>query len=168
MTQSFLRRDTAADPSSSDHANVVVRPPVLWVFLVTVGIVLDFLIPLPFIPAGFPSSWVGGGVGFAGLALAALAVRQFRRAGTEVQPNTTTAAIVDTGVFASSRNPMYLGAHIGIVGVAIALNSLWILSTLVPSYLVIRYGVVAREEAYLERKFGDAYRAYEARVRRWL
>ena len=63
---------------------------------------------------------------------------------------------------------MYLGAHIGIVGVAIALNSLWILSTLVPSYLVIRYGVVAREEAYLERKFGDAYRAYEARVRRWL
>lgn len=77
MTQSFLRRDTAADPSSSDHANVVVRPPVLWVFLVTVGIVLDFLIPLPFIPAGFPSSWVGGGVGFAGLALAALAVRQF-------------------------------------------------------------------------------------------
>ena len=49
MTQSFLRRDTAADPSSSDHANVVVRPPVLWVFLVTVGIVLDFFIPLPFL-----------------------------------------------------------------------------------------------------------------------
>lgn len=63
---------------------------------------------------------------------------------------------------------MYLGAHIGIIGVAIALDSLWVLSTLVPSYLVIRYGVVAREEAYLERKFGDAYLAYKARVRRWL
>jgi len=51
---------------------------------------------------------------------------------------------------------------------AIAFNSLWLLLTLVPFALVIRYGVVAREEAYLERKFGDVYRHYRARVRRWL
>ncbi|MCZ6721445.1 MAG: methyltransferase, partial [Proteobacteria bacterium] len=107
-------------------------------------------------PAGFPAAWVGSGVWLAGFALAALAIWQFRRAGTEVQTHTPTAVIVDTGVFASSRNPIYLGAHIGTVGVAIAFDSLWILSTLVPFYLVIRYGVVAREEAYLERKFGDA------------
>ncbi len=168
MTQESPRQDDATDDSSSDHADVVVRPPVLWVLLVTAGIGLDFLVPLPFMPAGFPAAWVGGGVWLAGFALAVLAIRQFRRAGTEVQPHTPTAVIVDTGVFAFSRNPIYVGAHIGTVGVAIALDSLWILSTLVPFYLVIRYGVVAREEAYLERRFGDAYLAYKARVRRWL
>ena len=167
MTQDSLRQDSAADQSSSDHANVVVRPPVLWVLLVAVGIGLDFLVPLPFMPAGFPAAWVGGGVWLAGFALAVLAIRQFRRAGTEVQTHTPTAVIVDTGVFAFSRNPIYVGAHIGIVGVAIALDSLWILSTLVPFYFVIRYGVVTREEAYLERKFGEAYLAYKTRVRMW-
>jgi protein-S-isoprenylcysteine O-methyltransferase Ste14 len=76
--------------------------------------------------------------------------------------------IVDSGVFAVSRNPVYLGAHVGILGVALGFDSLWILSMLVPFYLVIRHGVVAREEAYLERKFAGGYRAYKARVRRWL
>ncbi len=168
MTQDSPRQDNAVDQSSSDHANVVVPPPVLWVLLVAAGIGLDFLVPLPFMPAGFPAAWVGSGVWLAGFALAALAIWQFRRAGTEVQTHTPTAAIVDTGVFAFSRNPIYVGAHIGTVGVAIALDTLWILFTLVPFYLVIRYGVVAREEGYLERKFGDTYLAYKARVRRWL
>ncbi len=92
---------------------------------------------------------MGGGVWLAGFVLAGLAIAQFRRAGTEVRTHTSTAAIVDTGVFAFSRNPIYVGAHIGTVGVAIVLDSLWILLTLVPFYLVIRYGVVAREEAPL-------------------
>ena len=65
-----------------------------------------------------------------------------------------------------TRNPIYLGMMLGLTGLAIAFNSLWLLMTLVPFALVIRYGVIAREEAYLERKFGDVYRRYRARVRR--
>ena len=57
---------------------------------------------------------------------------------------------------------------LGLIGLTIALNSLWLLTTLVPFALVIRYGVITREEAYLERKFGDVYRRYRVRVRRWL
>ncbi|WP_260682676.1 methyltransferase family protein [Rhizobium laguerreae] len=57
---------------------------------------------------------------------------------------------------------------LGLIGLAIAFDSLWLIFLLVPFYLVIRYGVVAREEAYLERKFGDVYLAYKARIRRWL
>ncbi len=167
MTQDSPRQGNDADQPSSDHANVVVPPPVLWVLLVGAGIGLDFLVPLPFMPAGFPAAWVGSGVWLAGVALVALAAWQFRRAGTEVQTHTLTTVIVDTGVFAFSRNPIYLGFHIGIVGVSIAFDSLWVLSTLVPFFFVIRYGVAAREEAYLERKFGDTYLAYKARVRRW-
>lgn len=67
-----------------------------------------------------------------------------------------------------TRNPIYLGMVLGLIGLAIAINSLWLLMTLVPFALVIRYGVITREEAYLERKFGDVYRHYRARVRRWL
>ena len=136
--------------------------------LVAAGVGLDFLAPLPLMPQGFPAVWVGGGVWLAGFAVAVVAIRQFRRAGTDVRTHTTTAVIVDTGVFGVSRNPIYLGGHIGTVGVAIAFDSLWVLATIVPFYLVIRYGVVAREEAYLERKFGDVYLDYKARVRRWI
>jgi protein-S-isoprenylcysteine O-methyltransferase Ste14 len=57
---------------------------------------------------------------------------------------------------------------LALVGLAIAFDSLWPLVTLVPFALVIRYGVVAREEAYLERMFGEVYRRYRAHVRRWL
>lgn len=168
MTELPSRTDDAPGRSLPDHANVAVRPPVLWGFLVAAGYGLDRWLPLPFLPAGFPAAWVGGGVWLAGFLLAGLAIAQFRRAGTDVQTHTPTAAIVDTGVFAFSRNPIYVGAHIGTVGVAIALDSLWILAMLAPFYLVIRYGVVAPEEAYLERTFGDAYLIYKVRVRRWL
>jgi protein-S-isoprenylcysteine O-methyltransferase Ste14 len=79
-----------------------------------------------------------------------------------------TTTIVETGPYRFTRNPIYLGMFVGLAGLAIAFDSLWLLGTLLVFAFAIRYGVVAREEAYLERKFGDAYRHYRARVRRWL
>lgn len=90
------------------------------------------------------------------------------RAGTNVPTNRPTTAMVDKGPYRFTRNPIYLGMFGGLFGLAIAFDTLWLLATLVLFALVIRYGVVAREEAYLERKFGEAYRAYRKRVRRWL
>lgn len=75
-----------------------------------------------------------------------------------------TASIVDTGSIVFTRNPIDLGRMLGLVGLAITFDSLWLLMTLVPFFLVIRYGVVAREEVYLERKFGEVYRRYRART----
>ncbi len=166
------RRDNAPGQSPPDHApdcaNVVVPPPLLLILLIAAGCGLDFFLPLTFLPAGFPAVWVGGGVWLAGMVLAALAIAQIRGAGIDEQTRTPTAVILESGVFAFSRNPIYLGAYIGIVGVATIYDILWILAMLVPFHLVIRYGVVAREEAYLERKFGDTYLAYKTRVRRWI
>ena len=162
------RTDIALGSFPSDNANVAVPPPVLWILLLAVGCGLDFWLPLTFLPIGFPAVWVGGAVWLAGFVLAAVAIAQFRGAGVDERTNTPTAEIVDTGVFAFSRNPIYVGAYIVTVGVAIIYNMLWILATLIPFCLVIRYGVVAREEVYLERKFGTAYLAYKARVRRWI
>ena len=164
-----MPQDDTQSPPLADHANVAVRPPVLWIVLIAVGYGIDrWLLPLPFLPADFPAVLVGVTIWLLGFALAFVAVMQFRRAGTDVRTETPTEKIVDSGVFARSRNPIYLGAHMGTVGAAIALDSLWVLATLVPFYLVIRHGVVAREEAYLERKFGQAYLDYKARVRRWV
>jgi protein-S-isoprenylcysteine O-methyltransferase Ste14 len=83
-------------------------------------------------------------------------------------PLLPTTTIVESGPYRFGRNPIYLSMFLGLIGLALAVNNLWLLLMLVPFALVIRYGVVAREEAYLERKFGEVYRGYRARVRRWL
>ncbi len=151
-----------------DTANVVVRPPIGWVLALLAGWVLDRLIPLPFIPTAVPTGWLGT-IAFAlSVALGVWAFTTMTRAGSHVPTNLPTTTVVDTGPYRFTRNPIYLGMVLGLISEAIGLKSLWPLLTLVPFALVIRYGVIAREEAYLERKFGDTYRRYRARVRRWL
>jgi protein-S-isoprenylcysteine O-methyltransferase Ste14 len=102
------------------------------------------------------------------LALFAWAIVTITKAGSNVPTSLPTTTVVETGPYRFTRNPIYLGMFLGLIGLAIAFNRLWLLLTLVPFALVIRYGVIAREEAYLDRKFGDIYRRYRARVRRWL
>jgi protein-S-isoprenylcysteine O-methyltransferase Ste14 len=96
------------------------------------------------------------------------AITTIRRAGTRVETYKPTAAIVENGPYRFTRNPIYLGMFLGQAGLATGFNSAWILAMLVPFYFVIRFGVIAREEAYLEHKFGEVYLAYKSRVRRWL
>ena len=154
------------DPAAT--AQVVIRPPLAWALAVMAAFALDWLMPLPFMPAAVPAGWLGGAVVVVALALFAWAIATITRAGSNVPTNTPTISIVDIGPYRFTRNPIYLAMFLAIIGLAIAFNSLWLLVTLVPFALVIRYGVVAREEAYLARKFGDAYLQYRARVRRWL
>jgi protein-S-isoprenylcysteine O-methyltransferase Ste14 len=90
------------------------------------------------------------------------------RAHTPVDPLKPTTALVTEGPFRYSRNPIYLALTLLYLGVVLLINALGILLLVVPAVLVLRYGVIAREEAYLTRKFGDAYRQYTAQVRRWL
>ena len=103
-----------------------------------------------------------------GIAIFAAGVRGFSRAATPVQGTRPTAVLVVTGIHGWSRNPIYLGMFLVYFGIGIAVRSPSILILTLPLAVIIRYGVVAREEAYLERRFGDAYRDYKARVRRWV
>jgi protein-S-isoprenylcysteine O-methyltransferase Ste14 len=82
--------------------------------------------------------------------------------------NQPVRALVTTGIHGWSRNPIYVGMFLLYAGIGIAAPSPWVLILALPLVVILRYGVVAREEAYLERRFGDAYRDYKARVRRWL
>lgn len=153
---------------TADTAQVIIRPPLAWALAIIAGFALNWLMPLPFVPAAAPAGWLGGAVFVVALALAVWAITTITRAGSKVPTNMPTTSIVDTGPYRFTRNPIYVGMMLGLVGLAIAFDSLWLLVTLVPFALVIRHGVVTREEAYLERKFGDVYRCYSARVRRWL
>jgi protein-S-isoprenylcysteine O-methyltransferase Ste14 len=91
----------------------------------------------------------------------------FRRAGTAFEPWKSSTALAINGIYAHTRNPMYQGAILmGIAG-AIALRSDWTFILLVPAIFFIHHGVVLREEQYLERKFGEKYRSYKAKVRRY-
>jgi protein-S-isoprenylcysteine O-methyltransferase Ste14 len=162
----------SAEPQMTDAgtAGVVTRPPLLFLASLLLGLALDRLLPLPFaVPDGDLVRWITGGASvLIGLALFAAGIRNFLRAGTPVPTNQPTRALVTAGIHGWTRNPIYLGMFLVYGGIGIAAPSPWTLILTLPLAIAIRYGVVAREEAYLERRFGDAYRDYKARVRRWL
>jgi protein-S-isoprenylcysteine O-methyltransferase Ste14 len=153
---------------NTDTSNAIVRPPIAWAVAFVAGLAIDWLYPLRLVPASGPGAWIGGAVFALGFALAIWSIVTIRKADTPVETIKPTTVIVANGPYRFTRNPIYIGMFLGQIGLAIGINSVWILAMLVPFYLVIRYGVVAREEAYLERKFGDVYLAYKSQVRRWL
>jgi len=153
---------------TADTAQVIIRPPLGWGLAVLAGLALNWLVPLPFLLADLPAGWLGGMVFLLALGLFAWAIVTITTAGSNVPTNLPTTTIVESGPYRFTRNPIYLGMFLGLIGVAIAFDNFWLLMMLVPFALVIRYGVVVREEAYLERKFGNVYRGYRSRVRRWL
>jgi len=151
-----------------DHADTLVRPPIALLLAFVAGLALDWLHPLSFVPASLPHAWLGAGVFALGLALVVWAIRTLKATGTPVQGYKPTSAIVDRGAYRFTRNPIYVGMFVVLAGLAVAFDTLWLLAALVAFIAIVRFGVVAREEAYLDRKFGAAYRDYKARVRRWL
>ena len=155
--------------SETVKAPFVVRvPPPVWA-LIFIGIALAVdgargwtrEAALRSLPVGIP-------VVVLGVALAAWARILFAREGTQVLPSSkTNRVLVTRGPFAFSRNPMYVGVLMVVGGVAIWVGSISLLVAVVPTFLVIRFGAIPFEEAKMERQFGDAYRAYKAKVRRW-
>jgi protein-S-isoprenylcysteine O-methyltransferase Ste14 len=150
-------------------AGVIARPPLLFLGALLLGLAADHMLPVAFAVADAPSRWmIAGFLILIGLVFAAAGVRDFSRAGTPVPTNEPTRALVTTGIHGWSRNPIYAGMFLLYGGIAVAARSPWSLVLALPLAITIRYGVVAREEAYLERRFHDAYRDYKSRVRRWL
>ena len=151
----------------ADTAQVIIHPPIAWGLAVIVGLALNRLVPLPFLSTALPVGWLGAMVFALALALGVWVVVTVTRAGSNIPTNRPTTTIVESGPYRFTRDPIYLGMFLGQIGLAIGFNCLRLLMMLVPFALVIRYGVVAREEAYLGRKFGDVCRGYCSRVRRW-
>ena len=152
---------------SRDTAGVLVFPPYLFGAAMVLGFLLDRAHPMPMMPR-LAARAVGVLLFVTGIALASAAQAAMRRVGTNVRPDQPTTAIAVDGPFRYSRNPIYVAGLIVTLGVAVFANALAGVVLLLPVALVLHYGVVKREERYLEAKFGDVYRAYRSRVRRWL
>jgi protein-S-isoprenylcysteine O-methyltransferase Ste14 len=156
-------------PPSTDTPGVKVLPPLIWAGMFILAYAAHRAFPLRLWGDPPPATrLVGWSLVAAWLALGASAAFLFRRAGTTPHPGRPTTALVIRGPYRFTRNPMYVSLCLLYLGLTLLVNSLWPL-VLFPAVIVLaQRWVIAFEEAYLERKFGDEYRTYKLRVRRWL
>jgi protein-S-isoprenylcysteine O-methyltransferase Ste14 len=150
-------------------AKVIAPPPILFLGTLVAGVLIDHLVWR--MPTGIPDTpriVVGGLLVVVGALLLFLAATGFARAGTGVRHAAGSSALVTTGPHAFTRNPMYLAMALAYAGLALLADSLIALALLAPLLLVVQFGVIAREERFMEATFGDAYCAYKKRVRPWI
>jgi protein-S-isoprenylcysteine O-methyltransferase Ste14 len=150
-----------------DRAGMSVPPPLLYAGALLVGLAINRRFPRPALPTSI-ARVVGIGCLVLQALLALPAILAMRRANTGVSPDTPSTALVDTGSFRYSRNPIYVAMTLLYVGITGLVNTLWPLLLLPFVLVMIRRQVVRREEPYLERTFGAEYLQYKGRVRRWL
>jgi len=159
------------ETDNQNAAAVKFPPPILPIVTIVAGHILGRFMPmlseydLP-TPARY---WIGGLIAVASvLILVVWPARQFQQSGQDPKPWTPTPEMVVHGPYKFTRNPMYLGMLLFCIGFTIILSDLWILILTPVCGWLIYYFAIRHEEAYLEEKFGDAYRAYQAGVRRWI
>jgi protein-S-isoprenylcysteine O-methyltransferase Ste14 len=153
--------------SKQDTPGVIAPPPLIYLAALVVGLGLGYLAPTPFLPRSLA---YGLGTVFIliGAWISIPARQMMLRAGTAVKPYLPTTALVITGPFRFTRNPLYVGLTLFYLGIAVAARSLWALALLLVVLTVMQRGVIDREERYLEHKFGAEYVRYRERVRRWI
>ena len=156
------------DETNVDRPNSLHWPPILYGAVILAAWLLERYVPLQLIGENLLTRWLGGMIFLGGVWLALAALFRFHELGTPFDPTGQATALATEGVYAFTRNPMYVGALACFLGLALALRSSWLLVLLPPLAVALLKLAIAREEAYLRRRFGEAYDAYCARVRRWL
>ncbi len=155
------------DTSERDAPGVIAKPPFIYLGFLVLGLGLDWLWPYPPLPETLRYT-LGGTLAALGIALVLASIRRFKAAGTSFDTQKPATAILSKGPYRFSRNPIYIGLTAVYAGIGIAADAPWVWVMLLPTLVVMHYGVIAREERYLERKFGKEYLDYKASVRRWL
>jgi protein-S-isoprenylcysteine O-methyltransferase Ste14 len=144
----------------------LLRPPLVFLAALFVGILLNWARPLPFLAPSIQP--LGPVIIMCSVFLFLLSYREFRTAGTPVRGSQRTTTIVRTGPYRFSRNPIYLSFILLVLGLSIWMKNLWSLITLIPAVALIAVVVIPREESFLESSFNDQYANYKSSVRRWL
>ena len=163
----YERPAPAAAPSANDSAGVIAPPPLIYLGTLGIGLGLDVAIGSGSVPSTIAIP-AGTALIIAGTGLLGSFARAFLGANTPIDPYTPSTAIVTNGPFRLTRNPAYLGMALTYAGIAFIFKAPWALVPLPVAIAIIDRGVIAREERYLERKFGARYTAYKHRVRRWI
>lgn len=167
-----MTSDPRANPDPArplpEAANLgVARPPLVYLGSIALGVIFHLVRPVSLLPRSV-SPRLGGPAVLLAIGLFLFAVRTFRAAGTPVPGNRPTTTIVRTGPYRFSRNPIYLAFSLLQLGIALWVNSLWLVLTLLAAVAVMSLVVIPREERYLEARFPTEYSPYKASVRRWL
>lgn len=160
------RQKDSKQPTKSGPLPGLLRPPVIFLIAILLGIWLNRALPLPFVRSNLRSIGPIGVVGAVLLFL--LSYREFRAAGTSVRGSKRSTTIVRTGPYRFSRNPIYVSFILLVLGLSVWLNNLWLLVMLLPATAFIAAVVIPREERFLDRNFHDQYSRYKEAVRRWL
>ena len=153
--------------TASDNPGVVAPPPFIYLAAFVLVLVLRWLRPMPIV-GGAAALWLGLVCIATGFGIAVWGRRTMKSAGTNINPSRPATAIVRSGPFRYSRNPLYLALTLLFLGLSLAFDTWWGVVVLLPLAAVMHRGVVLREERYLDRKFGETYRQYRADVRRYL
>lgn len=151
---------------STDHAGVRFPPPFIFLLSILIGLGLNRFWPMSVVPTPLAMP-LGVASITAALILVLFGFRELRRHNTTVRPNEPSSSIVKTGPYRFTRNPLYVSLSLLQLGIGLWTNILWIVLMLIPVWIVMTTQVIAREEAYLERAFGEDYLSYKASVRRW-
>ena len=152
-----------------DHANINprVHPPIVALMFIAIAYILGRFAPLPFV-VPLVLRYVGLGMTFVGFLLGIGALNEFRKARTTLDPHGSVKKMVTTGIYRFTRNPIYLGFLLMVIGVPLNFGLYWGI-VMAPFYIVLMNRlIIEREEAYLEKKFKDTYTNYKSQVRRWL
>jgi len=154
----------SAHKSRWEIAEVVFGIPFL------ISIAINFVVPFSLPQGIFRQILIPVGIVLVlmGIGFIVLARREFAYFSQPTDPGHPTCKVIKTGVFAISRNPLYLASVLVFLGLALALNMLWALVTLLFSIIICLYVLIIPEEQYLTEKFGEEYKEYTASVHRWL
>lgn len=144
-----------------DRPGVIAPPPAIFLIAFLLGVLLRKFLPR------IGSAIGGTALAAIGVALGAWAFTHMLRARTHIDPYKPATALVTTGPYRFTRNPIYLAMTILYIGAAVSFRIIPALILLPIAILLLQFGVIRREERYLEAKFGDRYREYRSRVRRW-
>ena len=156
-----------ATPGTKDNAKVIAKPPLIFASFLVPGILLGIWEPFRFFSQWYWGHAAGWPVLGAGIALLAWALTTMIREGENPDTGAPTR-LVEKGPYAFSRNPIYVGMVLGYIGISLVVNSAWPMFFFPAFIVLILYGVIVREERYLEKLFGEDYSRYWARVRRWI
>jgi protein-S-isoprenylcysteine O-methyltransferase Ste14 len=151
----------------ADNAGVRVPPPLIYIVLFGLGLLLHQIVPFTY-PPNMPTRVAALICLGCGVLLAGSALLLFRRTQTSLVPIKPSTALVVRGPYRLTRNPMYLGLLCVYIAPALWFGMVWALVLVPLVVLAVQRLAIAKEERYLEQKFGDAYRQYRAHVRRWI
>ncbi|WP_226573531.1 methyltransferase family protein [Acuticoccus sediminis] len=151
-----------------ETADVFAPPPLILLASLGIGLSADRVMGLTFEGWVLPRIILGGALVAGAIVLGLAGLTRFRRAGTAVEPWHPSTQLVTDGVFARTRNPMYVALVMLQLGIGFAFGGPVTLLLVIPLAMILHSGVVLAEERYLDRKFGAPYRAYRDRVRRYL